>query len=107
MAVAAEAAGVAPYVPLDFEDLFCFWRALGVWIVDLVHAVLVALENLLHLLFGDEAPVVPEPVVGQVLAAVIAHMLLFVGTLNFLVPELEDLVPTLLLRQSRAAHRDV
>lgn len=99
MAVPAEAAGVAAYVPLDFEYLLCLRRALRVRIVDLIHAVLIALEDLLHLLFGDEATVIAEPVVGQVLPAVISHLLLLIGSLDFLVPKLEDLGPALLLRE--------
>lgn len=104
MTAGAEATSIAPYMPFDLEDLLRLWRALGVWIIDLIHAVLVALEDLLHLLFGNEAAMVAEPVVGQVLAAVIAHLLLLVGSLDLLVPELEDFGSALVLRERRSAH---
>lgn len=98
------AADVMARVPLNLEDLLCLRRALRVWIVNFVNSVFVVLEYLLHLLLRNEAAVVPEPVVRQVLAAVIAHVLLFVCSLDFLVPELEDLGPALFLGQSRSAH---
>ena len=57
-------------VLLDSKQGLWFWELFGVWVIDLVWVELVAIFLL------DEATLVTEPLLGQVLTAVVAHFFL-------------------------------
>ena len=65
----------APLEFLHFENLFGFWSTLRFWIIDFVEAPL-AVQDLLHLLFGYESSVVPKPILCEIFSARIPHMIL-------------------------------
>ena len=106
-AAGTSAGNIPPLMPLDLEYLLRLRRAFGDRVVDFVQAVLAILDDLVHLLLRNEAAVISEPVVGQILSAMVAHLLLLTLPLQFLVPKLEYLRPALLLRQRRPRHRHV
>ena len=74
---------IVPVLLADSEDLFDLGHELHIRIVDLIRV------KFLHLFFRNEASLMAEPLLGQVLAAVVPNFLL--GTsLQLLVPVFSD-----------------
>lgn len=94
-------------MPLDLEDLLCFRSAFSHGIVDLVQTILLAFDDFVHLLFGDETAVIAESVICQIFAAMVSHLLLLILSLQFFVPKFENFCPPVFLRQRRASHGNV
>ena len=79
----------------SFENLSGLRCALCLRIVNLIQASCIV-HNLLHLILGNETSMVAKPTIGQVLPAVVAHVLLVVPLL-LLLPKLEDALLALIL----------
>ena len=88
-------------IPVHFEYLLGLRGDPFDRVEEVVHAVfLVVLQDLRHLLLGYEPAEVPNPIVRQVLPAVVPHNLPHVlSLLSLLVPEFNDFFLFLVSRE--------